>query len=173
MKMQLFISHLVIMELVILLCCATSCSAKNREERKSCMPMGRSELLLRTVVGDSVAGIILKARNVEIGTDSCPAKRLNVYEKAIVQYLIADTCNFESDTKVYGLFHSCLSIKFKCRRKNVIIHYDFNLHKWTMENEDKQLLCRYDLKSDEIVRFALLALPDDDYLNKLYKQKSK
>lgn len=165
-----FTRRLITIELAVLLFCTPSCSAKDKKGDKENTLMQRCELMLRKAVGDSISNIIIKAHQVEISTDSCAAKRLNAEERGIVRYLIADTCNFSSNLKVYGEFIPYLCIKFKHYKKHVMVLYDFRLHKWMMKGAKDQLLCMYDLKSTDILRFALLALPNDKYLNEFIKE---
>lgn len=165
--------HLMIIELLALLFTTTSCSAKNKRDSIDYTPMQRNEVLLREAVGDSVANIVLKANQVEISTDSCASIKLNTDERAVVKYLIADTCNYSSDTKVFGEFIPYLCVKFKHRKKVVVALYDFRLHKWMMKGANEKLLRMYDLKSTDILRFASIALPKDKYLNEFFKEQAK
>lgn len=151
----------------------TSCCAKNKKEKKNYMPMQKSEVILKKAVGDSIAEIILKAHQVEISSDSSTAIKLNADERVILRYLIADSCNFSSDTKVYGEFVPYLCIRFKRYKKVIIIFYDFRLNKWMMKGANDKLLCMYDLKTTAILRFASLALPNDKYINDFYKEQLK
>lgn len=171
MRSTFFIRHLMIIELVALLFTTTSCSAKNKNNETDYTPMQRSEVMLRRAVGDSIANIILKANQVEISTDSCASIKLNADERAVVKYLIADTCNYSSDTKVFGEFIPYLCVKFKHRKKVVVALYDFRLHKWMIKGANERLLRMYDLKSTDVLRFASIALPKDKYLNEFIKEK--
>lgn len=171
MRSTFFIRHLMIIELVALLFTTTSCSAKNKKNETDYTPMQRSEVMLRRAVGDSIANIILKANQVEISTDSCASIKLNADERAVVKYLIADTCNYSSDTKVFGEFIPYLCVKFKHRKKVVVALYDFRLHKWMIKGANERLLRMYDLKSTDVLRFASIALPKDKYLNEFIKEK--
>lgn len=163
----------MIIELLALLFTATSCSAKNKNNETDYTPIQRSEVLLRKAVGDSIANIVLKANQVEISTDSCASIKLNADERAIVRYLISDTCNYSSDTKVFGEFVPYLCVKFKHRKKVVVTLYDFRLHKWMMKGANEKLLRMYDLKSTDILRFASMALPKDKYLIEFLKEQTK
>lgn len=158
--------------IIALLLCATSCFAKSKKEKDYTF-MQRGEIELRKAVGDSVSKIILRAHRIEIFTDSCSARRLDRDGRTIVKYLIADSCNLSSDMKVYGEFVPYLTVKFKRFKKVVVALYDFRLHKWMLKDADGKLLCRYDLKSAEILRFAFLTLPQDKYLNELIKEQTK
>lgn len=173
MRSTFFIRHLMIIELVALLFTTTSCSAKNKNNETDYTPMQRSEVMLRRAVGDSIANIILKANQVEISTDSCASIKLNADERAVVKYLIADTCNYSSDTKVFGEFIPYLCVKFKHRKKVVVALYDFRLHKWMIKGANERLLRMYDLKSTDVLRFASIALPKDKYLNEFIKEQEK
>lgn len=173
MRSTFFIRHLMIIELVALLFTTTSCSAKNKKNETDYTPMQRSEVMLQKAVGDSIANIILKANQVEISTDSCASIKLNADERAVVKYLIADTCNYSSDTKVFGEFIPYLCVKFKHRKKVVVALYDFRLHKWMIKGANERLLRMYDLKSTDVLRFASIALPKDKYLNEFIKEQAK
>lgn len=173
MRSTNFMKHLMIIELVALLFSTTSCSAKNKKNETDYTPMQRSEVMLRKALGDSIANIVLKANQVEISTDSCASIRLNADERAVVKYLIADTCNYSSDTKVFGEFIPYLCVKFKHRKKVAVALYDFRLHKWMIKGANERLLRMYDLKSTDILRFASIALPKDKYLNEFIKEQEK
>lgn len=173
MRSTIFMRHLMIIELVALLFTTTSCSAKNKKSEKDYTPMQRNEVMLRKAVGDSIANIVLKANQIEISTDSCASIKLNADERSVVKYLIADTCNYSSDTKVFGEFIPYLCVKFKHRKKVVVALYDFRLHKWMMKGANENLLRMYDLKSTDILRFASIALPKDKYLNEFIKEQAK
>ena len=173
MRSMIFMRHLMIIELLALLFTTTSCSAKNKKNETDYTPMQRSEVMLRKAVGDSIANIILKAKTIEISTDSCASIKLNSDERAVVKYLIADTYNYSSDTKVFGEFIPYLYVKFKHRKKVVVALYDFRLHKWMMKGANEKLLRMYDLKSTDILRFASIALPKDKYLNEFIKEQAK
>ena len=151
--------------------CTVSCSAKSEKEKAGKSPLQQSEIIMRKAIGDSLSNIILKSRHVEISTDSCPAKKLNAEERTIIRYLVSDTCNYASDMTVFGKFVPYLCIKFKHYKKSIYVQYDFSLHKWIMKGSDGKLLCMYDLKSNDILRFATLALPEDKYLYEFQNQQ--
>lgn len=173
MRSTIIMSRLMIIELLALLFTTTSCSAKNKKDETGYTPTKRSEVMLRKAVGDSIASIVLKANHVEISTDSCASIKMNAAERAVVRYLIADTCNYSSDTKVFGEFVPYLCIKFKHRTKMVAMLYDFRLHKWMIKGANEKLLRMYDLKSTDILRFASIALPKDKYLTEFIKEQEK
>ena len=150
-----------------------SCSAKTGTEEKDFSPMQRREMMLREAVGDSISNIMLRSRHVEIYTDSCAAVRLKADERAVVRYLMADSCNLSGYTKVYGEFEPYLYIRFQHCGKVVTAQYDFRLQKWMMKGTEGELLCMYDLRSSDILQFASLALPKDKYLNLFIKEQAK
>ena len=171
MKSSTFMRHLMIIELLVLLFTTTSCSAKNKKNETEYTPMQRSEVMLRKAVGDSIANIILKAKTVEIGCDSASTKKLGTNDRAIVRYLVADTCNYAADTEVFGHFHTYLFVKFIARKHAVTAHYDFILHKWMLVGKDDKLLRRFDLVNVDILKYALLAFPDNQKLLEILKEE--
>ena len=171
MKSSTFMRHLMIIELLVLLFTTTSCSAKNKKNETEYTPMQRSEVMLRKAVGDSIANIILKAKTVEIGCDSASTKKLGTNDRAIVRYLVADTCNYAADTEVFGHFHTYLFVKFIERKHAVTAHYDFILHKWMLVGKDDKLLRRFDLVNVDILKYALLAFPENQKLLEILKEE--
>ena len=168
-----FIRHLMLIELLALLFTATSCSAKNKKNEKDYSPVQRSEKMLRKAVGDSISDIILKAKTIEIGCDSATTVKLSDDDQAIVRYLVADSCNYTADTEVFGQFRSYLFVRFSARKREIIAQYDFRLHKWMLIGKDKKPLRRYDLQNTEILKYALLAFPENQRLIEILKEQKK
>lgn len=170
MNTKLFYGFLAIGCLSLLLY-ATECSARTREKPRSAM--AESENLLKEEVGDSIASIILKARQVEVSCDTAQAVKLKRNERILARYLLADSCNYSQYTAVYGQFHSYFKIVFKHRKKTVAANYDFRLHQWELCDTEGQLLKLQDLKSKEIFKFALLIFPKDSNLSEIQKEQQK
>lgn len=163
----------MIIELLALLFTTTSCSAKNKKDSIDCTPMERSGVMLRKTVGDSIADIILKAKTIEIGCDSATTKRLGTDDRTVVRYLVADTCNYAADTEVFGHFNAYLFVKFKARKQIVTAQYDFRLHKWMLVGKENKPLRRFDLLNTEILKYALLAFPENQKLTEILKEEEK
>lgn len=150
---------------------ATGCSARTREKPRNII--AESENLLKKEVGDSIASIILNARNVEVSCDTTKTVKLKRNERMLVRYLLADSCNYSRYTTVYGKFHSYFKIVFKYSKKAVTALYDFRLHQWQLLDEKGKLLRMQDLKSKEIFRFARLVFPKDINLSEIQKEQKK
>lgn len=161
MNTKLFYGFLVAGCLSLLLY-ATGCSARTREKPRNAM--AESESMLKKEVGDSIASIILKARQVEVSCDTSKTVKLKRDERILVRYLLADSCNYSQYTAVYGKFHSYFKIVFKRKKKEVAACYDFRLHQWQLLDAQGKLLRFQDLKSREIFKFALMAFPKDTNL---------
>jgi len=173
MRLGKLINRIAIIELVALLFCVTSCSAKEKKDEKECTPIQRSETMLRKVVGDSIADIIIKANTVEISYDSASVRKLRAEDKIVVRYLIADTCNYVTDTEVFGQFRTYLSLKFTYRKRSVIAQFDFRLHKWMIIGKDKKTLRRFDLINIDVLKYAMLAFPDNKALIEIQKEQEQ
>ena len=171
MTATFFMRRLMIIELLVLLFTTTSCSAKSKKNVTDYTPIQRSEIKLRKAVGDSIANIIFKAKTIEIGCDSATTKKLGTDDRAVVRYLVADTCNYTADTEVFGHFHTYLFVKFTAKKKNVTAQYDFRLHKWILVGKENKPLRRFDLLNTEILRFALLAFPENQTLTEILKEE--
>ena len=173
MRSTIFMKHLMIIELTALLFTTTSCSAKNKKNETDYTPMQRSEVMLRKAVGDSIANIILKAKTIEIGCDSATTKNLRTDDCVVVRYLVADTCNYAADTEVFGHFHTYLFVKFTASKQIVTAQYDFRLHKWMLVGKENKPLRRFDLLNIEILKYALLAFPENQKLTEILKEEEK
>ncbi len=173
MRLNTLFKHLAIIELVTLLFATISCSARNKKNETDYTPMQRTEVMLRKAVGDSIAKIILKARTIEIGCDSATIKKLGTDDRAVVRYLVGDTCNYTADTEVLGHFHTYLFVKFTARKQIVTAQYDFRLHKWMLVGKDNKPLRRFDLLNTEILKYALLAFPENQKLTEILKEEEK
>lgn len=150
---------------------ATGCSANTKEKTRNIIDV--SEDMLKKNIGDSVASIILNARDVEVSCDTSKAIKLQRKERMLVRYLLADSCNYSHYTNVYGEFHSYFKIVFKHRKKVVTACYDFRLHQWQLLDEKGRLLKLQDLKSTEMFRLALLIFPKDINLSEIQKEQQK
>ncbi|MDE7088662.1 MAG: hypothetical protein K2O54_00935, partial [Prevotella sp.] len=160
----------MIIELLVLLFTTTSCSAKNKKSEKDYSPMHRSEIMLRKAIGDSISNIILKANTIEIGCDSATITKLGNNDCSIIRYLVADSCNYATDTEVFGQFHVYLFVKFTSKKKTITAQYDFRLHKWMLIDKDNKPLRRFDLLNVEILKYMLLAFPENQKLIEILKE---
>jgi len=161
----------MIIELLALLFIPTSCSANNKKKEADYSPMHRSETMLRKAIGDSISNIILKAKSIEIGYDSVLTKKIGADDCAVVRYLLADTDNLAADTEVYGHFHTYFFVKFSRRKQIVTAQFDFRLHKWMLVGKDDKLLRRFDLLNVDILKYALLAFPENQKLLEILKEE--
>lgn len=160
MQLHRFVFRNVGLIILLILVCNCSCSAKKKTKNRNYAAIEQSNAVLSAAIGDSITDILINARHVEICTDSCQ-KELSADERSIVRYVLADKKNLSTDMKVFGEFVPYLRINFHHKRKSITILYDFNLHKWMMKGANDALLCMYDLKSNEIIRFAQFVLPQD------------
>jgi len=160
---------LLVVGLLSLMLYTTGCSARTKEKARSIMV--ESENMLKKDVGDSIASIILNARQVEVSCDTSKTIRLKRSERMLMRYLLADSCNYSHYTAVYGEFHSYFKVVFKHRKEAVTACYDFRLHQWQLLDRDGKLLKIQDLKSKEIFRFALLIFPKDTNLIEIKKEQ--
>lgn len=169
----MIIRHLTIIKLLVLLFTTTSCSAKTKKSEKDYSPMHRSEIMLRNAIGDSISNIILRANTIEIGCDSAIITKLGSNDRSIIRYLVTDSCNYTADTEVFGQFHAYLFAKFTSKKRTITAQYDFRLHKWMLIGENNKLLRRFDLLNMEILKYALLAFPQNQKLIEIFKEQQE
>lgn len=129
------------------------------------------ECLLKDKLGDSISNIISRSRHLEIYNDSNSVRIVSKKDIAVLEYIIADSCNYETDSKVFSEFKPQLSIKCKRFKKHITIQYDFEMCKWRILGKNDNLLCMYDLRSMEIIRFVLMALPNDNNIHEYLTNK--
>ena len=142
-------------------------------KEKDFTPMQRQEQILRSAVGDSICRIIKKARHIEVFCDSISHKKLCIADRAIVRYIVQDSCNYVSDTEVFGRFHMYFAVKFTHWNRFVICQYDFRLHKWRILGKGNKVLKRFDLMNSEILKYALLSFPRNSALTEIREEQKK
>ncbi len=128
-------------------------------------------------LNDSIANLISRTKKITcsleslnpidtLRTDSLKVlpRRLN----PIVQFLLLDPSNFESNDIVYGFFHSDVCYKLSVSRKKVVyLQLDFGLGKLKLLDSDKREICTTDMKKNNLhfLRFTLSLFPEDITLN--------
>ena len=136
------------------------------------------DTIVSATLGDSIYCIIKNAKNITaevIGyndtVETATSKvKLSNEQAAILKFLISNPDNVASDDVVYGLFLPNAVFSFKYKKQELKLYYDYGLRKWQINDADDKTLMKFDLRSTEFLRFALVIFPENDYFNKLIKK---
>jgi hypothetical protein len=74
---------------------------------------------------------------------------------------------------VYGAFMPTFSISFIKKKEMYVAKFDFGLHKWAIYDNNGQMLKRFDLPSDNVLRLANILFPENDYFKKSINTEKK
>lgn len=138
-----------------------------------------TDSVMRQSVGDSIYILLMKAkeiRAVSFNTESNPPEkglRLNRVQREILRFILTDVKNYQSNATVYGKFASMFQLTFRYKGNSCILNFDFGLNKWQLCEKTGRVLKQYDLKINNMLRFAHLIFPEDNLINELINTDKK
>lgn len=137
----------------------------------------QTDSVMRSAIGDSLYRIIAKAKKIKAEeivltndtTQSAKSTAINVKSKHVIllQFLLSNPANYGGDTTVYGMFLPCFKLTFIKNNESCTLNFDFGLRKWGVCDDKGQMIKRFDLSSDDMLRFANMLFPNND----LYKKQ--
>lgn len=141
-------------------------------------PIPVFDSLMTVALGDSICDIISNAKTVnaeilgykDTTFQTVDIKKLTKEQVAILDFILNNPANVASNDTIFGKFLPNISFRFICKKQEVYVVLDFGLGKWKINDVNGQLLCEFDLKSPEMLRFAHLLFPDDQFINSLLNQ---
>ena len=154
-----------------------TCSAGMGRSNQRILSGLKNDSIVRQAVGDSIFTFISKAKIVEMSLLTAPqdslAKsesiKLNRSERGILGFVLCDIRNFQSNDTVYGKFQPTLRITYKRKMQICILNFDMGLGKWNICDKNGVELRRYDLEAYNLLRFACMMFPEDEFINELLK----
>ncbi len=153
----------------------TSCSAKVPSDKSTSQKVVATDTIMHKAVGDSIYRIITNAKKVEITSlplqsDSLKqtvSRKVSSKDLELMKFIATNPKNYMTDTPVYGVFMPQFQATYTQKKAKVILKYDFGLRKWGIfDAEDKQI-ARFDLVSDNMLRFACKMFPDNQFFHEL------
>lgn len=153
-----------------------SCSAK-LPKKQAASQLFTADSVAIDSLGDSICSIIDNAVWVKAYTIAAPndttANRSKVTiptkDKSIVKFIVTDPVNYQSDAPVFGLFIPQFGLSFATRKAEVAAIFDFGLGKWQIINQEGKVVRQFDLRSDNMFRYACILFPDDEFFKALKK----
>ena len=152
----------------------TNCSAKTRNDKN--VILERDSLIIKAV-GDSIAETILFPQKITAGVlplmgDSVQERKtisLSSKQKVVVGFIISNPADYTVDTPKYGLFSPQFYFTIVGKKKcTITLKYDFALNKWGVFNSEDKEIIKKDIISTDILRFANILFPDNEFLKTTY-----
>lgn len=142
------------------------CSAKADMQVKESISM---DSLVHNALGDSLYSVITTSKRVMAVLPTNPADKESLPQEVrldkkflpVVEFILTDSKNYESNAIVYGLFRAGFTLVFEQRSKSYNAEFDFGLKKWRICDAAGNVLMTFDLKSSEMLRFATRVFPED------------
>lgn len=159
---------------VVALLSFAACTAQAKMREGKLEYRCESDSIFRQSVGDSIYAILTKSTEVRasiIGGKECPDLRLRKSMRTILHFILSDVDNVRSNETVYGKFMPTFRLAFTYKKRQCTLDYDFGLKKWRVCNADGKQMKEFDLKSTDMLRFALMIFPDDTFMNQLINSK--
>lgn len=162
----------------------TACAIRTcRSSSTARIQQFRCDTLMRESVGDSICMLLMESQNVKVTAlkfvdDSVRSSvgqemKLNKSQRDIVRFILVNRKNCLSDSVVYGKFFPSFWMKFVSGCQACTLNFDFALRKWNICDSKGKMLVQYDLKTDEMLRFACILYPDCTYFNSLLNKEGK
>jgi hypothetical protein len=148
------------------------CYAKSEENHSlSSSSVAKTDTIMQKALGDSLYRVISHARKIEISTippqtDSVSQKvtlRVSSKRKGVLNFIVSNPKNYLSNTIVYGVFMPQFQVNYYLKQELVTLKYDFGLKKWGIFDAMGNIVCMFDLASDNMLRFAHINFPDIEF----------
>ena len=166
--------------LLLAVCAFTNCSASTCKRAKPEAANAEADSLFAKSFADSITTVILESKDftailLPTPNDSLSGKtmKLKTVDKEIFKFIISDGKNYESDEIVYGITRPSLKVIVKNKKTSLQLGFDLGLRKWLICDEKGDTLKQYDIKTDDMLRFAHRLFPEDTLFNELIKLNLK
>ena len=170
----------VIAALLLAMCAFTNCSASTCKGAKQDAPSAEADSLTEMNFADSIQKVIVESKVFTAVLlpkpgDSLSGKtmKLKTVDKEIFKFVISDSKNYESDEIIYGIPRPSLKVIVKNKKTCLHLGFDLGLRKWLIYDEKGDTLKQYDIKTDDMLRFAHRLFPEDTLFNELIKLNLK
>lgn len=166
----------ILSTIVATLAFATCAAGTGRHNQRTLHTL-QTDSMVRQAVGDSIFTLITQAQRVEVSL--VPASqdsltnhqsiKLDRSEREILNFVLSDIRNFQSDDTVYGKFQPTLRITYKRKKQTCILNFDLGLRKWNICSPNGTEWKRFDLEPYNLLRFTYILFPKDEFINELLK----
>lgn len=161
--------------LLAIVAAASSCSAKEPRDKKKTSSIDVTDMIMQKAVGDSIYNIISNAKKVEVTSfpmlsDSIGetiSKKVPSKDLQVMKFIATNPKNYLSNKTVYGEFLPQFQAVFSFKKAKVVLKYDFGLRKWGIFDENDKEIVKFDLSSDNMLRFACNMFPANQFFKEL------
>ena len=182
-KIKSKLSSIAVMSAIGLVITAGGCTTskqncknmKNSANKDSYLAINNTKI--QKELTDSIANIIFNAEKIKIDRikysgDSIQSQQCRAITKdeiKILKYLLTDGRNYSSNIAVYGLYRPQLRLTVQDKKQELTLYFDCSLKKWSVCDKDDKEIKRYDLETNELHRYFCTLMPEDEFLNGLFK----
>lgn len=160
---------------LVVIAATASCSAKERNEKRKSQPVVAMDTIIQKAIGDSIYHLIEKAKKVEIRSLSLQSdslsqtltKKVSSKELELMKFIATNPKNYIADTVTYGVFLPQFEAVYSLKKECITLKYDFGLRKWAIYNHENKQIAKFDLVSDNMLRFACKMFPDNQFYYEL------
>lgn len=136
-----------------------------------------SDSIMHKAIGDSICNIICKAKHIEITSLASPSdtlshdfsRRVPASEMRLVKFIVMNPKNYTTNVTKFGVFMPQIQLRFKAKRAEIMLKYDFGLRKWGVFDASGKEIAIFDLWSDNMLRYACNVFPHNQFLNEMQK----
>lgn len=166
--------------LMVMVSCNASTPSKQNLTADTCL--NKVDSCLNKVLGDSIAQIITSARyiksyvwkNKEDKDTIVCYKRLHRCQRNLLRFIITDPEITKKNSIVYGRFVPCVGFVIKkSRTKKIYIDVDLGLGKWSVSDSKRKEIRRFDINSNNLLRFCASLYPTDVFIMSIYNNNNE
>lgn len=153
-----------------------SCSASSKNGRSE-ISLSQRDTVMRKAVGDSLYSILndakkvsasLKLRTYDNKKDSIVNVKVAKNDKYVLNFILSAPSYYASNDTVYGKFLPNFTLTFTANKgKKCFANFDFGLRKWSVCDAQGKEIVRFDLPTNDVLRFANQLFPNCEYFNEL------
>lgn len=135
--------------------------------------MIQRDSVMRNAIGDSIYSIIINAKKVKAEVIKLNDDSISQYDKIVVkkknlpliQFILSDSQIYKGYTAVYGVFVPNFTLTFIKKKESCMTKFDFGLKKWSVCDDKGNVIKTFDLSSNDMLRFANILFPHNNFIH--------
>lgn len=161
----------------------TSCSASPTNRIEDDRLTMQKDSVMRKAVGDSIYTILTNAKSVSATlklkakdnkTDSVVNMKVAKNDKYVLNFILSAPSYYESNDTVFGKYVPNFTLNFKASKgRSCTANFDFGLRKWNICDANGNEIVKFDLPTNDVLRFANQLFPNCEYFNVLLNSQQK
>ena len=168
---------------VFLMTLFMSCSCLHCAKDKASSVQAQRDSVMVAAVGDSIYKILsapkrIYAMVVDMSQDSVVNTKtgsisIKKKDQQLLHFILSDPQLYGGDITTYGLFLPSFKLTFIKGQECCVLNFDFGLKKWAIRNHTGQVIKKYDLPSDNMLRYAHELFPEYELFKELLNTKRR